>query len=127
MTFFSGLFHRYIAQSGSALCPWAFSESTDYKKYAFKLGNNFNCSTNTSEILIDCLRKVDVNDLITNSDIFSGVQQLSGVTWTPTNEPDIEGAFFTELPIKSIFRNHISDIPSISGIVKNEGLIVTTG
>ncbi|KAK0180119.1 hypothetical protein PV327_005793 [Microctonus hyperodae] len=120
-----GLFHRYIAQSGSALCPWGFSDSNEYKNYAFELGKQFNCSTNSSEDLINCLRKIDAYDLIINSNVFSGVQQLTGVTWIPTDEPDIPGAFLTMHPIESILQNKILDLPNISGVVKNEGLVIT--
>lgn len=123
--YFLGLFHRYIAQSGSALCPWAFSHSNVYKNYAFELGKKFNCSTNSSEDLIDCLRKIDVDDLIINKSVFSGVQQLTGVTWIPTDEPDIPGAFLTMHPVESILQNKILDLPNISGDVKDEGLVVT--
>ncbi|KAK0094083.1 hypothetical protein PV326_011852 [Microctonus aethiopoides] len=119
------LFHRYIAQSGSALCPWAFSYSKVYKNYAFELGKKFNCSTNSSEDLIDCLRKIDADDLIINKSVFSGVQQLTGVTWIPTDEPDIPGAFLTMHPVESILQNKILDLPNISGDVKDEGLVVT--
>nr|UZH45659.1 carboxylesterase 25 [Meteorus pulchricornis] len=120
-----GLFHRFIAQSGSALSPWAFSPSNKYKEYAFRLGQSLNCSTNSSELLIDCLREVEPYILLSNKGVFSGVQELSGVTWVPTDEPDISGAFLTEHPLQYILQNKVPDLPNINGVVKNEGLVVT--
>ncbi|XP_044020503.1 esterase E4-like [Aphidius gifuensis] len=120
-----GLFHRYIAQSGSALCPWAFAESTTYKKYATLLGEKFNCPTNSSKHLIMCLQNINVFDII-HSNIFTGLQGLTGITWVPTDEPDNEDAFLTDVPLKMLLDGKIQDLPSISGGVKDEGLLVTT-
>lgn len=55
------------------------------------------------------------------------MQQLALVTWVPTVEPDIEGAFITEHPLQIILSDKIQDLPNISGAVKNEGLILTSG
>ncbi|CAD6234155.1 GSCOCT00007599001.2-RA-CDS [Cotesia congregata] len=120
-----GLFHRYITQSGSSLCPWSFANSTSYKSYAYKLGAIFECPNTTSQELIECLRQVPYYSLFTD-DIFGGIQQLALVTWVPTVEPDIEGAFITEHPLQIILSDKIQDLPNISGAVKNEGLVLTT-
>ncbi|XP_053596613.1 juvenile hormone esterase-like [Microplitis demolitor] len=120
-----GLFHRYIAQSGSSLCPWSFANSTSYKSYAYSLGNTFECPNKTSQELIECLRQVPYYSLFTD-EIFGGMQKLSLVTWVPSIEPDIEDAFITEHPLKIILDDKIQDLPNISGAVKNEGLILTS-
>ncbi|XP_063983590.1 juvenile hormone esterase-like [Diachasmimorpha longicaudata] len=120
-----GLFHQFITQSGSALCPWAFEDSTTYKDYSFALGEDFGCPTNSSEDLISCLRSVDLWDLVTNYDPFAPFRRETTITWMPTREPDIEGAFLTDLPIHLILGSKMQDLPNISGVVKDDGLILT--
>ncbi|XP_015108518.1 esterase FE4 isoform X2 [Diachasma alloeum] len=120
-----GLFHQFITQSGSALCPWAFEDSTTYKGYSFALGEGFGCPTSPTEELIDCLRNVEAGVLVNNYDAFVDFRRESTVTWMPTREPDIEGAFLTDLPINLILRSRMQDLPNISGVVKNDGLILT--
>lgn len=72
-----------------------------------------------------CLQNISVFDII-HSNVFTGLQKLTGITWVPTNEPDIEDAFLTDIPLKMIFDGKIQDLPNISGGVKDEGLLVTT-
>lgn len=57
-----GLFHGSIAMSGTAFNPWGFT--TNSREKALKLGAIFNCTTNESRVMIDCLRKVPVNELV---------------------------------------------------------------
>ncbi|XP_034945771.1 esterase FE4-like [Chelonus insularis] len=121
-----GLFHRYIAQSGVALCPWAHVNPTFSRKYAYALGQEFGCSNVTSDSLVKCLRHIDHEKLITTTDIYSGVQKFIPMVWIPTTEPNVDGAFLTEHPLKTILGSRMQDLPNISGAVKNEGLIVTT-
>uniref|UniRef100_A0A0C9RZ46 Carboxylic ester hydrolase n=1 Tax=Fopius arisanus TaxID=64838 RepID=A0A0C9RZ46_9HYME len=120
-----GLFHQFIGQSGSALCPWAFEDSTTYKDYSFSLGRNLGCPTTTSKELIDCLRNVDVGMLINDYNGFDDFRKETAITWIPTREPPGNDAFLTDLPINLILDGNLADLPNISGVVKNEGLIVT--
>lgn len=70
------------------------------------------------------MQNVNVFDLV-STEIFTGMRKLTGVTWVPTDEPDIEGAFLIETPLSRILRAEMLDLPNISGIVKDEGLLVT--
>ena len=57
-----GLFHGSLGLSGSAVNPFAFQTKPAEK--AKKLGALFNCPTNDSTRMINCLRKVPVRQLI---------------------------------------------------------------
>lgn len=49
-------------QSGSALCPWAIAR--DSVSYTHKLAEQLNCSSQDSMALIECLRKLPVQDIM---------------------------------------------------------------
>ena len=53
-----GLFSKAISLSGTAANYWAARAST-HAEIAKEMGNIFDCNTNKSQDLIDCLRKVD--------------------------------------------------------------------
>lgn len=56
-----GLFHRLIAQSGNALCPWAnFNYVGEYSR---RMGKHFKCPTNSSAEMVECLRKQDAKEI----------------------------------------------------------------
>ncbi|XP_043275530.1 juvenile hormone esterase-like [Venturia canescens] len=118
-----GLFNQYITQSGSPLSFWAYRDISSHKKYASDLGKHVGCPTNDSEVLIECLRRIEVYDLLT-TEIFSGISTEFN-TWVPTNEPPLEGAFITESPIELLLGNKLRDYPWISGNVADEGLILS--
>jgi carboxylesterase type B len=56
-----GLFHRAIAQSGSCLNSWAFTNSS--KSMAFRLGEKLGIKTEDSQELLNHLRSVGTMDL----------------------------------------------------------------
>lgn len=58
---FLGLFHAAIAQSGSAVCPWAVKPNP--LAIAQKIGASLNCPIETTSELIECLRNADADDL----------------------------------------------------------------
>ena len=57
-----GLFHRAIAQSGSALCEWAIERAP--LQYAKEVGFNAGCTTESTIDLVECLRKTPANKLL---------------------------------------------------------------
>ena len=54
-----GLFHRAIAQSGSALCDWALERSP--LAFAREVAQSVGCPTATNIDLVNCLRKTPFN------------------------------------------------------------------
>ena len=57
----SGLFHRAIAQSGSCLNSWAFTNSS--KRMAFRLGEKLGIKTENPQELLNHLRSLDTKAL----------------------------------------------------------------
>lgn len=61
---FSGLFHKAIIQSGSALNPGNYLDPTVSVERAFKLGNLLCCPAEDSDKLLKCLQKVSAYKII---------------------------------------------------------------
>jgi carboxylesterase type B len=59
----TGLFHRAIAQSGSAFCPWAAEDPAIARSKAFRLGEALGCKTSDSKELVEFLMKVPAQQL----------------------------------------------------------------
>lgn len=57
-----GLFQRAISQSGSALRIYALTN--DRFGQAKKFAEKFGCPTEDSRELVDCLKKIDGNELV---------------------------------------------------------------
>lgn len=58
---FVGLFNRAILQSGSAFCPWAFTENVTQKTlYVAKI---LGCSTDNSVDIVKCLLSRPANQI----------------------------------------------------------------
>ena len=53
----AGLFNRVAALSGCTLAPWSVQSSPN--EFAQKLAKGVDCPTTSSEILVDCLRRVE--------------------------------------------------------------------
>lgn len=121
----TGLFDRYITQSGSALSTWAHQPRDYYASRAFELGNYVGCTNKTSKSLIECLRSVDVSEIIATLPQFHVWEVWPEVVWTPTDEPDVEGAVLIDSPANLFARGAIRDRPWMSGVTQNEGLVHT--
>lgn len=57
-----GLFHGAIVMSASALNNWTITR--DPLSLAKEIADSLNCPTDNSQIMIDCIRKVPVRDII---------------------------------------------------------------
>lgn len=123
----TGLFHRYITQSGSALLSSSHRPRAQLAEFAFELGEYVGCSNDSSDSLIDCLRNVDALDIIATKPKFFEWRTFSRVSWGPTDEPDIEGAVLTESPANLYAAGRIRDLPWITGVVRDEGLMYGAG
>jgi neuroligin len=58
----TGLFHRVVLSSGSALSPWASVH--DPNDLRTKIGEQTGCSTEGDEDIADCLRGVPLKSLM---------------------------------------------------------------
>lgn len=60
----SGLFHKAISESGTALVPWAEAPPGEAKRNAFRLAKFLDCPQTPSELMIKCLRTIHSYDII---------------------------------------------------------------
>ena len=120
----TGLFHQYITQSGSALHPWAFRKRFYFKPFVKQLAIVLGCPVVNSKVLVECLRRKRVDQLLTTSSIFGTVARFAQLTWVPTDEPESKDAFLTDSPENLIAQNKVKDYPLIVGSVINEGLFM---
>ncbi|XP_043467738.1 juvenile hormone esterase-like [Leptopilina heterotoma] len=119
-----GLFSKIIMQSGTALGPGGYQEQKDFKQHIEKLAKKFRCSTSSSQLIINCLRKVNSNDLVKSSSL-TETMEYGHAIWIPTIESKREGAFLTEIPLSSVNNNRTKDLPLLSGNCADEGLSIT--
>jgi len=59
----TGLFHRSISQSGTAIIPWGIIPKGRPKAFAEQVAGLFDCPAHPSKDLISCLRKQDAYKL----------------------------------------------------------------
>ena len=63
MCYITGLFHRAIAQSGTALCSWVVEDPAIARTKAFRLGKALGCKTSDSKELVEFLMNVPAQQL----------------------------------------------------------------
>lgn len=114
----AGLFQKYIIQSGSFLSPWAYQSKEELKSYVRGIAAVLFCPLIFSERFVNCMRRKSVRQLMATSSLFPII------SWTPTDEPDIEGAFINDNPANLM--NRMKDLPFMSGVTADEGLIVSS-
>nr|CAD7574328.1 unnamed protein product [Timema californicum] len=118
------LFHRAIAQSGSALNPWAFTKSS--RDPAFRLGKQLGCATDDARELVSFLRSVPSSSIIKAQDNVISAKEISfglSFPFVPSLENDTPQAFLSESPVDLIKYGSIREVPFISGITTHEGII----
>lgn len=120
----TGLFHRYICQSGVSTSPIVYQGEP--AKRAAELGNHLGCPTDSSALLIECLRKTDASKIIDATKIFSKWEIFPMTIWLPAVEPDVEGAVLTDTPVNLLKRGRIRDLPAIAGSVRDDGFILSS-
>ncbi|KAJ8925574.1 hypothetical protein NQ315_009414 [Exocentrus adspersus] len=109
----AGLFRGAIAESGSALCPWAHQRhalDTAYKVAAY-IDPNFNTNSSTKE-LAEFLTDVEASAIDSASEKYQ--------VWAPVVEPEHEGAFITDSMYEMVKNGRINKVPLIIGINSEE-------
>ncbi|XP_058467327.1 juvenile hormone esterase [Malaya genurostris] len=125
-----GLFHRAIAQSGTALNPWAVAKSP--KKRAFRLGEQLGCYTNSTDELLRVLRKASPQKIINaaaKTITPEDIKRSIGLPFVPSIENWTGDDASEELPLivnepiqimKSGVYNHV---PLITGFNSHEAML----
>ena len=110
-----GLFSQAIMESGSATVPWGIVSKKDSIMRGLRMALGVGCPHSESNItaVIDCLRQTDASDLVEN-------EPSNGICDFPF-VPIIDGAFFDELPIKSLQNNNFKKTNILMGSNTEEG------
>lgn len=116
----AGLFHRAIAESGSALCAWAMEESPLY--YARALADRFQCPTDTTAALVDCLRQQDAGEIVKET-IPVMLDNLT-LSFVPVVENPTTGLFLTEDPMVLLQEGRFNQVPLVMGCNRDEGVLI---
>ncbi|XP_071826178.1 cholinesterase-like isoform X2 [Apostichopus japonicus] len=106
------LFQQAITESGTALCPWAYTELAEAIKVdmAFNLGNAVGCNTMDTQELVECLKQVDAEEL-------EKIVATNFIRMGPT----IDGVFLDDSPLRLTDRGDFKHCPMILGFNKDEG------
>ncbi|CAG7836696.1 unnamed protein product [Allacma fusca] len=117
-----GLFSGAISQSGTALCPWAFSRYP--RRVAKRLGALMNCPDNDMLELAFCLQGKDTDDLAESQARLSQWNNHPVSPFAPSVERsfDDNDKFFTDTPYSTQVKKRESDIPWVVGVNEDEGL-----
>lgn len=125
-----GLFHKAIAQSGSALNPWAIARNP--KERGFLLGQALGCYTNDTDELLSYLRKASpqkivnaASQTITQEDVKRsiGLPFVPSIeNWTGEDASD-EEPLISEDPITIMKRGKYNNVPLITGFNSDEAML----
>lgn len=112
-------------QSGSAFTSRSFKKHSLNSQDAKAAAKLFSCPTRSSKSMINCLRNIDDEKLVNCTSIFNRTQRFFESTWIPTNEAKVEGAYITENPYDLLDQKKMRDLPWMTGLVTDEGLLWT--
>ena len=149
------MFRGAIAQSGSTLCYWAFSNESSIENTK-RLAMDLNCNRLTSKDMLDCLRKKSPSQILASdarARILSGVWKIKtnqhliiflkykrpknnhlqqvpgdfpiGSSWLPRIDIEREFPFLPAGPEKLIREKRFNSVPYITGIAAREGFYWT--
>ncbi|KAJ9584570.1 hypothetical protein L9F63_021080, partial [Diploptera punctata] len=119
-----GLFHRGISQSGSALSLMALSPNSTTRYQTETLSKLLDCSTESSEQIISCLKQKDASELFEKSSTFlewniDPMLPFKPVVETQPGEND--EPFLIEEPFQTLVSNYDDLLPWMTGLVSSDG------
>ncbi|KAJ8977382.1 hypothetical protein NQ317_001983 [Molorchus minor] len=123
-----GLFRAAIAQSGSALSPWAYQRHA--KDIAYQLAAQFDPTFNrnrTSLELLELLQSVPEENITAVAESLhpEGVSTeniIQGFYYAPVIEIEHKGAFLTEYQYTLVESGNFTKVPLVIGICSEESL-----
>ncbi|XP_049947500.1 venom carboxylesterase-6-like [Schistocerca serialis cubense] len=116
----AGFYRATTIESGDTVSP--FSVSTVARQKPFRLGEVLGFSANDSRQLLEFLRTQDAHELAAHDrELLLDLDGLSAVVWAPVVEPDLEGAFITEMPADNLRAGRFSKVPLLEGATSGEG------
>lgn len=123
-----GLFRGAIAQSGSALCPWAYQRDAPImaKQLVRYIDGNFSWFSNSTQIR-DFLLNASAKEIDVATTLFPEVprndQLLQGYFFAPVIEPESEHAFITQPMFEALREGKINKVPLMIGYCSEEQLL----
>ncbi|XP_069678273.1 esterase FE4-like [Periplaneta americana] len=114
-----GLFQRAVAQSGSALNPWAFQSASKSVDTAFRVGTFLGTNTTDKDELLRYLKSLPLERLwrvVTSHDF----------KFQPTSEINItsDEVFLPDKPINMINAGNFNKVPYVTGVASREGILL---
>ncbi|XP_054288118.1 carboxylic ester hydrolase-like [Macrosteles quadrilineatus] len=116
----AGLFQAGIAQSGSALAPWAISVNLRQKTQL--MAATLGCPTSDSALMVDCLRTFPPQQLVLFTQNYEVFINTPFTPFGPIVEKEGERRFLTDYPYKLIQQGLGLDRPILFSNCNNEGL-----
>ncbi len=116
----TGLFHKVLAQSGSATASWAFCKEPKViaERYAKRLGCKLEGNNATS--LWDCYKNMGWEDLLEYQEVL--MEPLGDNDFF---QPSVDGEFLKEFPVDILKSGNFSKVPVMFGVNAAEGGIRT--
>ena len=72
----AGLFHGAILQSGVGIAPWSVMlEKFNASDYTYQVADKFFCDTSSTDVMVECLRQLDAQDLADADSIVCTVRE----------------------------------------------------
>ncbi|KAF2902810.1 hypothetical protein ILUMI_03375 [Ignelater luminosus] len=116
-----------IAQSASALSGWALGSNEKQIKNAKRLAEFLNCPTSPNDRMVDCLRKVEANEIVKQEPKYLEWALDPMIHFKPVIEPDLNGAFITEHPLDIVKSGKAANVPFLIGITTEDGALKSAG
>ncbi|XP_022129095.2 juvenile hormone esterase [Pieris rapae] len=125
-----GLFHKAIAQSGSSLLHWAQTTNQKVKDLAQMIPILKKKVINNSKELLEYLKGMPLNELISNSMIVLALDKWRGgihFGFVPTIEEDGDWEpFITKSTYNLLAQGEFNKVPYIAGFCDREGLLMVS-
>lgn len=117
------LMHGAISSSGIATATWGVAQKGEAKRNAQRLAAFLDCPTSSSEITLECLRKVSAQDIVLQNAKFMEFLYEPSIPHKPVIEPELPGAFLTKPPLDIIKSGGLAQVPYINGITTDDGAL----
>ncbi|XP_030828046.1 cholinesterase 1-like [Strongylocentrotus purpuratus] len=115
------LFHQSIMQSGNALCPWAVDTNIDRQiGFTMEIADRVNCTTTDNQALVECLKNVEINELLAAQAALVGKYLHVELLFVPV----VDGAFLPDVPLELIKRREFKSVPTLLGTNREEGTLI---
>lgn len=113
----AGLYIHAIAESGSALCPWALAMQGDRSDAAVDLARNLGCAQGSS-VSMACLRNVSATQIL-------DAQNKVYASWSLANRgtafiPVVDGDYIPTDPITAFKNKQFNKVELLSGVNHDE-------